>query len=137
MGPGVIGCETALYLARMGKNVSLTMTFPDEELATNLEIRANRDMLLEMMREAGVVVMSHTVPKAIQKGLVIAKRADQELMIPADTVVYAGLMVPNNDLMEPLGKRRSGIIKIGDCLQPGRIIDAVWGAFQAIRNIES
>jgi 2-enoate reductase len=137
MGPGVIGCETALYLARMGKNVSLTMTFPDEELATNLEIRANRDMLLEMMREAGVVVMSHTVPKAIQKGMVIAKSADQELMIPADTVVYAGLMVPNTDLMEPLGKRRSGIIKIGDCLQPGRIIDAVWGAFQAIRNIES
>ena len=137
MGAGVIGCETAVYLAAAGKQVTLTLTFPDEGLATNLEIRANREMLILMMRQAGVNILPETVPFRLAPGIVLARQREAEIEIAADAVVHASLMLPVCDLAEQLQGRRDGVFSVGDSCQPGGVIDAVWGAFHAVREIEA
>jgi len=135
MGAGVIGCETAVYLARAGKQVSLTFTFAEEGLAEKLEIRANRDMLVQMMHQAGVRIIAEAVPTRLEAGKVVATRRGVEVRIPTDAVVYASQMLPNSGLADTLESRRKGVISVGDGVLPGGVIDAVWGAFQAVRGI--
>ena len=137
MGAGVIGCETAVYLAKLGKKVKLTLTFPDEGLATNLEIRANREMLLLMMQQAGVEIMLETVPVRLEPGKIVAQRRGAEIEIATDAVVHASLMLPVCDLADKLQDLGDRVISVGDGCQPGGIMDAVWGAFHAVREIES
>jgi 2-enoate reductase len=137
MGAGVVGCETAVYLAGLGKKVTVTFTYPEEGLAENLEVRANRDMLILMMHDAGITILPETVPARLDAGVVVADRQGSEVRIATDAVVYASLMLPVNDLANQLKTRHNGVISVGDGLQPGRIMDAVWGAFQAVREIES
>ena len=47
MGAGVIGCETALYLASQGKKVTLCARQDSAELDTDIIDIHNREMLLE------------------------------------------------------------------------------------------
>ena len=134
MGGGVIGCETAVYLAKLGKK--LTVTSRSEALATDLEVRANRDMLLKMMYEAGITAMTETVPTRFDAGKFVTTKYGNEIQIPADTVVYASLMLPITELADQLKTYHGRVFSVGDGWKPGRIIDAVWGAFQAVRQIK-
>ncbi len=137
MGGGVTGCETAVHLSRLGKTVDFTFSYPEEGLAERVEMRANRGMLLHMMRDAAVNIIFRTVPVSIGPAAVIANRDGETLEIPADAVVHASLMLPQNALAEQLGARRDGVFNVGDSKEPGRVIDAVWAAFQAVRRIEA
>jgi 2-enoate reductase len=137
IGAGVIGCETAVYLAGAGKQVTLVLNFPDEGLATNLEIRANREMLILMMLQAGVSILPETVPVRLKPGTVVARQRDAEIEFAADAVVHASLMLPVCDLADQLSGRHGGVLNVGDSCQPGGVIDAVWGAFHAVREIEA
>ena len=55
--------------------------------------------------------------------------------IEADSLVFAGRLFPVNHLSEAFD-RSAHVFSIGDCMQPGTIMDAVWGGFQAVREIE-
>jgi 2-enoate reductase len=137
MGAGVIGCETAVYLAGAGKQVTLVLNYPDEGLATNLEIRANREMLILMMLQAGVSILPETVPVRLAPGVVVAHQRGAEIEFAADAVVHASLMRPVCDLATQLASRHDRVFNVGDSCQPGGVIDAVWGAFHAVREIEA
>jgi hypothetical protein len=52
-----------------------------------------------------------------------------------DSLVFAGRLFPDNDLGKSLGDMPNSI-SIGDCVKSGTIMDAVWGGFQAVREIE-
>jgi 2-enoate reductase len=134
-GGGVIGCETALYLARSGKRV--TITSRQDVLAGDIEVRANRDMLLGMIRDAGITVMNGATTTRVDQGEILVSQRGTEARVPAEAVVYAAAMLPVSDLADQLSDRRAGVLVVGDSHQPGRIIDAVWGAFQAVRQIEA
>jgi len=135
MGGGVIGCETALYLARQGKQVTISTRRGTEALAEDLYDHNNRDVLLMMIKAAEINVRSETVPVRLENGNVIVDQNGVEKEIAADSLVFSGRMIPKNDLNKSL-ENISTVFSVGDCVEPGRIMEAVWGGFNAVREIE-
>jgi 2-enoate reductase len=135
MGGGVIGCETAVYLARRGKQVTISTRRDADALAADLFDHNNREMLLLMIKAANINVLSGTVPVKLEKDGVVSNQQGVEKKISVDSLVFAGRFMPENGLSKALGNT-GNIFSIGDCVQPGRIMDAVWGAFNAVREIE-
>ena len=52
-----------------------------------------------------------------------------------DSLVFAGRRFPSNELSKSLEDQHN-VISIGDCLESGRIMEAVWGAFNAVMEIK-
>jgi len=136
MGGGVIGCETALYLARKGKQVTISTRRDSDALAEDLYDDNNRDVLLLMIKEADITVLSNTVPVKLEDGTVVADHNGVEKKIPADSLVFSGRYIPENDLSKSLGDTSDTIFSVGDCVKPERIMEAVWGGFNTVREIE-
>ena len=137
MGAGVIGCETALYLARQGRQVTLCARQDSPELDTDIVDIHNREMLLRMIREEkNITVLRGTIPLRLDKDGVVADQLGVEKKIPADSLVFAGRLFPHNGLSKALANTPH-VISIGDCIQPGSIMEAVWGGFNTVREIEA
>jgi 2-enoate reductase len=137
MGAGVIGCETALYLARQGRKVTLCARQDSPELDTDIVDIHNREMLLRMLREEkNITVLRGTIPLRMDGDGVVADQQGVEKKIPADSLVFAGRLFPHNGLSKALANTPH-VISIGDCIQPGSIMEAVWGGFNTVREIEA
>jgi 2-enoate reductase len=137
MGAGVIGCETALYLARQGRQVTLCARQDSPELDTDIVDIHNREMLLRMIREEkNITVLRGTIPLRLDRDGVVADQLGVENKIPADSLVFAGRLFPHNGLSKALANTPH-VISIGDCIQPGSIMEAVWGGFNTVREIEA
>ncbi len=137
MGAGVIGCETALYLARQGRQVTLCARQDSAELDTDIVDIHNREMLLRMIREEkNITVLRGTIPLRLDRDGVVADQLGVEKKIPADSLVFAGRLFPHNGLSKALANTPH-VISIGDCIQPGSIMEAVWGGFNTVREIEA
>ena len=95
----------------------------------------NRFMLLDMLKDSGVEVHRGAIPKKFEGGLVIADQDEKEMKIEVDSLVFAGRRMPVNSLSKEL-EDMSNVISIGDCKEAGRIMEAVWGAFNAVREME-
>jgi 2-enoate reductase len=135
MGAGVIGCETALLLAQQGKKVVLCARSDGDELDINMVDLHNRSMLLRMIQHPNITIHRATIPVAFEKGEVQATCGSDTLQIFADSLVFAGRMFPVNALAQEL-QGASHVFAVGDCLESGSIMDAVWSAFHAVRAIE-
>jgi len=137
MGAGVIGCETALYLARQGRQVTLCARQDSPELDTDIVDIHNREMLLRMIcEEKNITVLRGTIPLRLDRDGVVADQLGVEKKIPADSLVFAGRLFPHNGLSKALANTPH-VISIGDCIQPGSIMEAVWGGFNTVREIEA
>ena len=79
MGAGVIGCETALYLARQGRKVTLCARQDSPELDTDIVDIHNREMLLRMLREEkNITVLRGTIPLRMNGDGVVADQQGEE-----------------------------------------------------------
>jgi 2-enoate reductase len=136
MGAGVIGCETALYLARRGRQVTLCARQDSPELDTDIMDIHNREMLLRMIREEkNITVLRGTIPLRLDGDCVVANQLGVEKKIPMDSLVFSGRLFSQNELSKSLEKIPQ-VISIGDCKEPGTIMEAVWGGFNAVREAE-
>jgi len=136
MGGGIMGTEVALYLSNQGKQVTITTRREAEELARELFDHNNRDTLLRLVKSSGIKVLSGTVPVKLEDECAVLDQNGVETKLPIDSLVYAGRLVPNNELYESV-KDMDNVFNLGDSAEPGRIMDAVWGGFETVREIES
>lgn len=135
MGGGVIGCETALYLARRGKQVTISTRRDKSALAEDLYDHNNHDVLLMMIKAADITVLSEAVPVRVENDGVVINKAGAETKIPVDSLVFSGRMIPENGLGKSLANMHN-VFSVGDCVNPERIMEAVWAAFKTVREIE-
>ena len=137
MGGGVIGCETALYLARQGKQVTISTRRVAESLAEDLYDHNNRDVLLMMIKAAEINVLSETVPVRVENNGVVVDQSGTESKVSVDSLVFAGQMISENELSKSFKNTSStNVFSVGDCVKPERIMEAVWEGFKAVREIE-
>jgi len=137
MGGGVIGCETALYLAGQGRQVTLTTRRDADQLSAELFDHNNRFMLLNLIKAAAIDVLPQTMPARVENDGVVVSQGSVEKKIGVDSLVFAGPLIAENSLSKSLGKGSDNIFSIGDCVEPDRIMGAVWGAFNLVREIEN
>ncbi len=135
MGGGVIGCETALYLARNGKQVTVCARENSEHLDMDTVDHNNLLMLLRLIREAGITTVRAAIPFALKNGFVEVDVKGEVKEVEGDSLVFAGRLFPDNQLATSLADL-SNIVCIGDCVESGTIMDAVWGAFKAVMVME-
>jgi 2-enoate reductase len=136
MGAGVIGCETAVYLASQGKQVDLCARMDADDLDMDTIDHNNRFMLLKIIQETpGITVHRGTIPVRLENGGVEVEQNGEKKKMLMDSLVFAGRLFPKNALSKSL-ENADNVISIGDCTEPSTIMEAVWQAFKTVREIE-
>jgi len=133
IGGGIVGCETALYLAQQGKQITIVEIM--SSVARDMFF-ANRTHVLELLAEANVKILTETsVAEITDDGVVIADKEYKRSQHPCDTVVIALGLEPNTGLEEELKDKVSEVYAVGDCVGPRKVIDAVWEGFRLARLV--
>jgi 2,4-dienoyl-CoA reductase-like NADH-dependent reductase (Old Yellow Enzyme family)/thioredoxin reductase len=122
VGGGLIGCETAEYLANKGKKV--TITTRQRNIGTDIG-PSNRFGVRERIKKAGVRIVPQAVTQEITANGTRVSLQEGETIIEADTVVLAGGMKPADELAAELENKGIKFRKIGDCVEARRIREAI------------
>lgn len=129
-----IGCETALYLAQMGKRV--TIVHRREAIATDIML-LNMISLIQMLAANNVRWFTDMDLKEITAGGIIAfdKKERREQTFKADTVVLALGMLSDNKLYKELDGKVPELYAVGDMVEPRRILNAIHEGSHIAREI--
>jgi len=101
IGGGLVGCETALWLANQGKKVTIVEILP--EMPTGEMCHANQFMLLDLLRDKKVEFMTDTsLEEVVDEGVKVIDRNFNRKTIPCDTVALALGLAPERRLYESL-----------------------------------
>lgn len=136
IGGGLVGCEASIYLAHMGKKVTIV------EMQNVLAPDANRihkDSMMEALTDECISITPMTEARCeeITKEGVKVTHDGSEKIIKADMVVYAVGMNSLSDLVMELQKAKgvSRYFAVGDCQKPQRIKDAIHHGYYAAMDI--
>lgn len=126
-GGGMIGSETATYLASLGRNVTIVEMLQD--VAADEEY-TRRVMLMKMFEEKHVKVMTNTKIINITSSGVQVEHDGSTAEVSADTVVLALGMTPENSLAEKL-KGKTEVVVVGDAIEARDGLEAIREGFLA------
>ncbi len=127
------GCETAEFLAEKGKDVTIIVGF--RELAADMETET-RYLLLQRLSMAGVNFVYNSRIKEVKADSVTVIDNNSNIKIlKADTVVIALGVTPNDKLSTALQSEVKELYRIGDCVTPAKILEAINEASRIARII--
>jgi len=133
VGGGLVGCETALYLAQKGKRLTVVEIL--DNVVRNVS-EANRTHLLKLLADVNVEILTETnVLDIMDDNVVIADKHGTRSQLASDTVVLAVGLKSNNRLEEAIRGKVPEIYAIGDCVEPRKVINAIWEGFRFARLI--
>jgi 2,4-dienoyl-CoA reductase-like NADH-dependent reductase (Old Yellow Enzyme family)/thioredoxin reductase len=124
IGGELSGCETADYLSEHGKNVTVVRRGP--EMATGL-LDSVRQALLNRLEEKGVTLMPGITEyqEITEDGLHVLDGEGKRQLLRADSIVLATGVTANDRLANAVRGIVGEIHLVGDCAEPGRILDAI------------
>ena len=127
LGVGLVGSETALWLAENGHDVTLVGRGPQIMKGV-----ASTDALAytERIEKAGMNICTNTTPLEIVDGGVMVKFKGEVRKIEADTVVYAFGAAAQHALCDELKAQGREVYLVGDAKGPAKIMDAIHTAYK-------
>lgn len=132
LGGGLVGCETALYLAEKGKKVTILKR--TDTLLPNM-YHANRGHLLLLLSQHKVnIITGLQIEEVTGHGVIISKKGEKE-NLKADTIVVSLGLEPRRELVMALQEKIPEFHIVGDCAEPRYMINAIWEGFHAARSI--
>ncbi len=131
VGAGLIGCETALYLAQKGKKVTIIKVRPGTKVAEDLNSISRRSILTELAKNRVSFLFNHTIKEFNAKGLVVSDKEGIDRILKADTIVLALGAKPKNKLAGILENKINELYIVGDCVSPRKIGDALHEGYVA------
>ncbi len=135
LGGGLVGCETALYLAQKGKKLTIVEVL-DSVMIGMKAADQNRLHLLKLLADANVRILTSTnVLEITDEGVTIADKDDKRSTLKADTVMLAVGLKSDRRLLEILKDKVPEVYAIGDCVEPRKVINAIWEGFRLARLI--
>ncbi len=135
VGGGLVGCETALWLARHGRKVTIVEAL-DKILAVNGPLcHANKDMLERLVPFNGVEVVTGAKVKSYQNGVLTAETAEGEKKISCNSVILAVGYREEDSLYRQLEFDVPEIYLLGDARKVSNIMYAIWDAFEVANHI--
>lgn len=134
LGGGLIGCETAEFLAEKGCEVTIVEMRP--EAAADMQA-SNRRWLFERLNGYGVTVLVNTELKTIHPdGDVEVKTIYGEKTLRGfDTLIMAVGYRSENSLCRELAQAGIPFDAVGDCMHVGKMMDAIHDAFALTHRI--
>jgi len=129
LGGGLVGCETAVHLAKVGHDV--TVVEMKNDICTDANPR-HRPLLLAELRNNAKCLTDTRAVRITDDGLVCETK-DGQILIPADTVICAAGRISNSDIVKALADNAPYVDAIGDCVKPANVAQATFrGHFAAL-----
>jgi NADPH-dependent 2,4-dienoyl-CoA reductase/sulfur reductase-like enzyme len=134
IGGGMVGLETAEFLAERGRSVTVVEILAD--VAADME-PITKKLLLKSLAELGVTVLTGTAVNRFEERKAFIEGANGEIQLGEfDSVVSAVGVSPMDELGRALKARGINVYRIGDAKSPGSIIDAVTGGYEIGKRIQ-
>ncbi|MDI6755552.1 MAG: FAD-dependent oxidoreductase, partial [Thermodesulfobacteriota bacterium] len=124
VGGGMVGCETAEWIAENGRQVTLLEQLP--EIAGGMESRT-RKLMLARLNSNRVDILCNVVVESVEKDRVIYRQGG--LTFEIDRVDHIVLSLGYKADSPTLRLESQGVHRIGDCLQPRKALEAVHEGF--------
>lgn len=135
LGGGVVGCETALHLDDMGKNV--TIIEMQERLMMIGEMASNSRIAINTaLHNSLIQALTKTVVTKIQTDCVLITGPDGEREILCDNVILAIGFRSRHVLEDTLKHRPYAVFTLGDYRKPGKVYHAVHDGYHIIRLLD-
>jgi len=135
IGGGLVGCETGLWLAQQGKDVTIVEMMPDICGGPHAMPFMNYDMLKDLLPYNKVDVQCNTKVVKVGASLVTIENEHGVSDIPADTVVIAMGYRSDNRLQHEIEDLDVPMFNIGDSREVRNIMHAIWDAYEVARGI--
>ncbi|MDQ5841815.1 MAG: FAD-dependent oxidoreductase [Chloroflexota bacterium] len=137
VGGGMIGCETALWLAQQGKHVTIVEQLPELMEAGQVPVpHANRIMLIDMLRQQGVDVATDAyLAEITPDGVTVTAGDFHTTTIPAETVGISIGLEPDRELYHSLQGSLPSVYLVGDAQGVRNVMGAVWDGYEVARGI--
>jgi 2-enoate reductase len=133
VGGGIQGCETAEFLVKRGRKV--TIVEATDKVGMEIPM-LQRILLLPWLAKKGATILTEvTYEEVTDKGLVVTDKEGRTVMLEADTVLVTIPLKPNPGVHDALREKAPEVHVIGDCREPGLIIDAIAGGFTVGRSV--
>lgn len=136
VGGGLVGCETALWLAQHGKKVTIVEAM-DKLMAVNGPLcAANHEMLEALIPFNNIDVYTNSKVEGYQDGKLTVKCGEETKEIACDSVILAVGYKEENELYKQLEFEVPEIYLLGDAKKVSNIMYAIWDAFEVANHIE-
>ena len=132
LGGGMVGCESGLYLAMKGREVTIV------EMRSDVAVDANPRHRPELMKQLAKYTTVRTGLRAVAvtaEGLVCLDSDGNEVLVQADTVLSASGLRPLTETADALRGTAPFVRVIGDCVRPDIIRGATFNAYHAALDI--
>ena len=130
IGGGQVGCETALHLARLGKDVTIAEMC--DRLAPDASPTHRAELMQEMGKISNLKIVVNLRCTQVTDNAVEGRAADgSNRSLPADTVVLAAGMRARTDVVDTLLPAAPYVFPIGDCVRAATVEQAMQTAFTA------
>ena len=135
VGGGLVGCETALWLAEQGKRVTIVEAL-DRLMAVNGPLcHANKDMLERLIPYRGVKTVTSASVTGYRNGILSLVCGDEEREIACDSVILAVGYQEEDSLYRQLEFDVPELYLLGDARKVSNIMYAIWDAFEVANHI--
>jgi len=136
IGGRLHGCQTAEFLVKRGRNVTIVDACRDEQIGDGLLETFMKPWLLLWLDDHGVRIISEARYEEVNKdGLVITARDGIRQTIKASAIVTAMPMLPNIEVYNSFRDTAGEVYVLGDTRDPGYIIDAIADGSRIGRDI--
>lgn len=132
IGGGMIGCEVAEFLVAKGAKVTILEML--KRIASDIG-PTTRWVVLDRLKKAGINVVTLAQVVEITSSGVNARRNESTEFFPADMVVNACGLEPNDQLSADLKGKVGELYTIGDCTQPRKIAEAMDSGYKTAMGI--
>jgi len=137
IGAGLVGCETALWLAQQGKKVSVVEVLPEVMMGANPVPYVNRTLLLDLLNFNGIEILTNQTLSEVSdnQAMVVHNETDQEKSLSFESLVFAAGFAPQRKLYEDMIGKTPNLYLIGDAREPRNVMGAIWDAYEVARAI--
>lgn len=135
VGGGLVGCETALWLAQEGKRVTIVEAL-DRLMAVNKPLcHANSEMLERLLPFHGVETLVSSSVQKYENGKLLVKTPQGERQLDCDTVILSVGFREDRGVFDAWETSAREIYLLGDAKKVAIIMYAVWDAFEVANHI--
>lgn len=135
VGGGLVGCETALWLAQNGIHVTIVEAL-DKVMAVNGPLcAANKEMLEALLPFNGVEIITGAKVTEFANGEVKVDTKEGSKTIMSDSVILSVGYKEENTLYNNLQFDIPNLYLLGDAKKVSNIMYAIWDAFEVANHI--
>jgi 2,4-dienoyl-CoA reductase (NADPH2) len=128
LGGAIAGCELAEFLVRRGRDVKLLHSGDLTTLGDGLTELMKRSLLPWLARRGVEVLVGARCDAISDEGLSVTTAEGESRLLAADSFVTALPLEPDTSLLDHYRGAAPVVKAVGDCVEPGLILDAVHSA---------